>query len=154
MISDQMLLTCRQERESSSHWRKLRQQCGCVHVFGTFFSLTRLESTWPSLWATVRRREIILNCRPEMAVERVVCLVFAFWLANRCLSPKSRRHLNLQLSYQNGYTANAFFCIIAVIERHTHSMQCFPILTDTRHALLSCITLVLMLKCKKVSYLA
>ena len=41
-----------------------------------------------------------LTCRP-IAVERVVCLLCACWLANRSLSLKSRRHVNC-----GGYISN------------------------------------------------
>ena len=39
------------------------------------------------------RQNIILNCRINLVLGRVVCLVFACWLANRDLSLKSRRHV-------------------------------------------------------------
>ena len=37
---------------------------------------------------------MILSCRVEMAIDRVVCFVWAYQLANRDLSLKSRQHVN------------------------------------------------------------
>ena len=87
---------CHQGRECPAEWRKLRQKYGGAHVFGTCFSLSlsRVRSTWLLRWSRVHRKEIILNCRIKVAVERVACLFYARWLASRDLSLKSRQHLN------------------------------------------------------------
>lgn len=53
-----------------------------------------VQSTWLLRWARVNRKEMILNCRIMIAVEKEVCLVCACWLVYRGLSFKSRRHVN------------------------------------------------------------
>ena len=58
------------------------------------FSLTGARSTWSFLLARVHRKEMVLNCRIEMAVERVMRLVCKCWLANRGLFVRTRRYVN------------------------------------------------------------
>ena len=83
----------KKKKKCSALWRKVRQNCGDAHVFGTRFPTTpRLRSTW---WARIHRKEVILNCRIEqLAIERVVCLVCTVWLTNGCLSLKCQRPVN------------------------------------------------------------
>ena len=65
----------------------------CLRVL-TFFTLTLVQSTLLLWWAEVYRKQITLNCQIELAVERMVCLVFASRPTKLGLSVKSRRYIN------------------------------------------------------------
>ena len=85
-------ITCCQGRKCSAHWRKIALKRGgapCVWNVFLFHSCP-----YNLAWQNVHRREVILSCLKGMAVERVVCLVFARWLENRGLPLKFRRHGN------------------------------------------------------------
>ena len=60
---------------------------------GRFFCLTCLRSTCPPWWARFHRQEMILNCRVETAVGRVLCFVCSCRLADRGVSVRTRRHV-------------------------------------------------------------
>ena len=77
---------------------------------GTFFSVTLLRSTWPLRWARVRRKEMILYTLIRTAIDRVVYLVCACWLANRDVSVKSRRHVNYPVLLVTFCTVPLFYC--------------------------------------------
>ena len=58
---------------------------------------THVLSTWALQCARDHSKGLILKCRIKLAVETVVCLFCACWLANCRLSLESRRHVNNSL---------------------------------------------------------
>ena len=89
--SKRLELTCRQDRESSAHWRRIQQQCGGAHVLGAL-----VHSCIINLASSVGEsspKEIILNRRIQTSVKKVACLVYDCWLADRGLSVRIRRHV-------------------------------------------------------------
>ena len=92
------LLTFCQERECSTHWRKIRQQCGGAHQLGTFSSVIRVRSTGPPSVSESSPKQSDSDCsRIKVVVESVVGLVCACWLMYCGMSLRPRRHLTLNI---------------------------------------------------------
>ena len=90
-----VLLPCRQGRECSAHWRKVRhwnvwrRPRAWKNYRDVFLSHSCTINLLPSVNESSPKK-MILNCR----IERAVFIVCACWLANCSRSLKSRRHAN------------------------------------------------------------
>lgn len=135
---------CRQERQCSAHWRKVRQMYGGALEFkrfaGTCFSLPHVRSTWSPRTKWIHRREMILK-RWRNWLLKEYCLVCACWLANRCLSLSSRWHFNLmrlelwtRVTVRNSFHGHAaaacdYFMILQTA--YIEAVWCREVFTDS-----------------------
>ena len=88
-------LRCYQQREFSTHWRKVWQKCDGAVVWSTFFAHLCMISMAPLESKKVHQKETILNCWTKLAVKIVVCLICACWLANHDITKlKSQQHIS------------------------------------------------------------